>query len=428
MNAIKPKLNLKPIIYGTVGNLVEWYDWFTFAVFSIYFAPAFFPHDNPTVQLLNTSGIFAIGFLSRPIGGLLLGRYADKWGRKKILTLSVILMCTGSLIIACMPTYESIGIIAPCCLLFARILQGLSIGGEEGTVAAYLSELAPPDQRGFYASFQAVTITLGQVIALSTLIILQYVLLTHEQLAAWGWRIPFVIGALLAVIAFFLRKNLRETDIFKKQKKQNINQRGTLSELLHHRTALMRVFFITLGGTVAYYTFTTYMLKYLVNTVGFSNQTATLLSFFSLTLFLFIQPVLGRLSDRVGRKPILMAFGITGILGTIPILSALEQTTSVASAFVLMLLGLLIVSGYTSVNPIAKAELFPTEIRALGVSFSKAVVTAVFGGTVEYVALYFKYINHEYLFFIYVTACIFISLVGFYYMPDPKKTSLIDRS
>ena len=282
MNITNQKLKLKPIIYGTVGNLVEWYDWFTFAVFSIYFAPAFFPHDNPTVQLLNTSGIFAIGFLARPIGGFLLGKYADKRGRKKILMFSVMLMCSGSLIIACTPTYESIGIFAPCCLLFARILQGLSIGGEEGTVAAYLSELAPREQRGFYASFQAVTITLGQVIALSTLIILQYVLLTDAQLAAWGWRIPFVIGALLAIGAFFLRKNLEETEIFKNQKNKNSENRGSLRVLLQHRVAIMRTFFITLGGTVAYYTFTTYMLKYLVNTAGFSNKTATLLSFCSL--------------------------------------------------------------------------------------------------------------------------------------------------
>ena len=266
------------------------------------------------------------------------------------------------------------------------------------------------------------------MIALSVLIILQYTLLTTEQLAAWGWRIPFVIGALLAIIAFIMRRNLQETTIYKNQKNQNNKTRGNFRVLLQNRTAIMRTFFITLGGTVAYYTYTTYMLKYLVNTSGFSAHTATLLSFFSLSLFLFIQPLLGALSDRVGRKPILIAFGVAGTLGTIPILNALEHTSSAMAAFGLMLLALLIVSGYTAVNPVAKAEQFPTEIRALGVSFTKAVVTALFGGTVEYVALFFKYHHNEQGFFIYVTACILVSLIGFCFMPDPKKASMIDRS
>jgi len=230
--------HIKSIIGGTIGNLVEWYDWFAYAVFSIYFAPAFFPSDNPTMQLLNTAGIFAIGSLMRPIGGWILGSYADKFGRKKTLTFSVFLMCTGSFIIAVVPTYNSIGVIAPILLLFARMIQGLSVGGEDGTVAAYLSEIAPAKKRGFYCSFQSVTVTIGQIIALSLLILLQTVFLTTEQLEQWGWRIPFVIGALLAVVAFYLRSNLEESTIFTEQKNKNTAHRGRVTILLQHRKAM----------------------------------------------------------------------------------------------------------------------------------------------------------------------------------------------
>jgi len=337
-------------------------------------------------------------------------------------------MCSGSLSIAITPTYDSIGIFAPIFLLIARMLQGFSVGGEEGSVAAYLSEVAPPNRRGLFASFQAITISMGQVVALGILILMQQMFLTTAQLEEWGWRIPFAIGALLAIIAFYLRRNLSESAIFKNQVIKKVSNRGSVTALLQHKKAILCLFFIILGGTMAYYTFTTYMLKYLINSLGFERSVATQIAFCALFLFLFIQPLLGRLSDSIGRKPILIAFGILGTLFTIPLMSQLQTISSAGEAFILIMCGLVIVSGYTSVNPIAKAELFPTEIRALGISFPKALITALFGGTVEYVALYFKMIGHEHWFFWYITICIFISLLGFFWMPDPKKVSLIDKN
>jgi MFS transporter, MHS family, alpha-ketoglutarate permease len=190
-------IRLKAIIGGSVGNLVEWYDWYTYAAFSIYFAPYFFPYSSPTAQLLNSAGIFAVGFFMRPVGGWLFGSIGDRKGRKTSMTLSVLLMSFGSLVIACTPGYHSIGMAAPLMLVLARMVQGLSLGGEYGSSATYLSEMAQSHRRGFYSSFQYVTLIGGQLIALGIQLILQQFVLTESQLLQWGWRIPFFIGAIL---------------------------------------------------------------------------------------------------------------------------------------------------------------------------------------------------------------------------------------
>lgn len=417
----------KSILTSTIGNLVEWYDWFAYSIFSIYFANAFFPNNTPVVQLIQTASIFAIGFLMRPLGGWVFGSYSDRFGRKKAMTVSILMMCSGSLFIAFAPTYETAGIAAPIILLLARMLQGFSLGGEEGSVATYLSEAAPPNKRGLYASFQAITITLGQVLALALLLFLQHFLLTTEQLHDFGWRIPFIIGACLAVIGYYLRYDLCETQIFLHQKHKARDERGSLKKLLQHKKAILRLFFVTIGGTVAYYTYTAYMFKYLIHSLHFEKTTATYLSFFTLCIFLFIQPVLGALSDKIGRRPLLITFGALGTLGTIPLFMALEYVHSPVMAFFLMLAPLIVISFYTSVKPVAKAELFPTEIRALGASFPSAIITALFGGSVEYLGLYFQSTGSPIWFYVYVTCCIFISWVGCYWMKDPMATSLIDK-
>ena len=283
---------IKSIFSGSVGNLVEWYDWYVYAAFSLYFAKAFFPQGDLTAQLLNTAAIFAVGFLMRPIGGWLMGIYADRKGRKAALLASVLLMCFGSLIIALTPSYETIGVAAPVLLVVARLLQGLSVGGEYGTSATYLSEMATKERRGFFSSFQYVTLISGQLIALAVLIILQQTL-TVEQLETWGWRVPFVIGAMCAVVALYLRRGMEETDSFKKTEapKENI-----MRTLLRHPKELLTVVGLTMGGTLAFYTYTTYMQKYLVNTVGMSKNDSTMISAATLFLFMLLQPLVGALS------------------------------------------------------------------------------------------------------------------------------------
>ena len=419
---------LKAIISGSIGNLVEWYDWYAYAAFSIYFAPVFFPGKDPTANLLNTAGIFAVGFLMRPIGGWLFGSLADRKGRKWSMTLSVLIMSFGSLLIALTPSFKSIGIVAPILLLSARLLQGLSVGGEYGTSATYLSEMAVKGKRGFYSSFQYVTLIGGQLIAVGIQLLLQNIFLSTEQMQSWGWRIPFFIGAVLSLTAFYLRRNMDESEAFQKNRLSNKNKNGSIKELLHHPGAVATVVGLTLGGTIAFYTYTTYMQKFLVNTVHLSKEKASLLSFVSLFIYAAIQPLFGMLSDRVGRRPLLIGFGILGTLCTVPILTTLGTTTDQLSIFLLMMAALLIVSGYTSINAIVKAELFPAGIRALGVGFPYSVTVALFGGTAEYFALWFKNAGYESGYYWYATGCIFISLLVYLFMKDTRDTSLIEKN
>jgi len=417
---------IRSIIGGSLGNLVEWYDWYVYTAFSLYFSGAFFPQENQTVQLLNTAGIFAIGFLMRPIGGWVMGAFADRKGRKTALTLSVLLMSVGSLIIAVVPGYKQIGVAAPILLVVARIIQGLSVGGEYGTSATYLSEMATKKHRGFYSSFQYVTLIMGQLIALGVLVLLQRFFLTDRQLHLWGWRIPFGIGAALAITVMYLRRSLQESVSLDDKDNKEAAGRGTLKALLQHPKAVFTVIGLTMGGTVAFYTFAIYMQKFLVNTSGFSKNSATLISTLTLIIVMLIQPLFGLLSDKIGRKPLLIGFGVLGTLTTVPIMTALSATKDVWTAFALIMCALIIVSGYTSINAVVKAELFPANVRALGVGFPYAIAVSLFGGTAEYIALDFKNNNHQEWFYWYVTICIALSLVLYITMNDTRKYSKIE--
>jgi len=417
-----PAHRIWSIIGGSLGNLVEWYDWYAYTAFTLYFADAFFPKGDATAKLINTALVFALGFLMRPIGGWLMGTYADRKGRKAALTLSVLMMSLGSLMIAVVPGYSSIGVAAPIVLLLARVIQGLSVGGEYGTSATYLSEMAVKKHRGFYSSFQYVTLIMGQLVALGVLVLLQRIFLTEAQLHAWGWRIPFAVGALLAVTVMYLRRSLHESVDLKKDGSEH---RGTLKALAQHPKATLLVVGLTLGGTVAFYTFTTYMQKFLVNTSAFSKGDATLISTLTSVLFMLLQPVFGWLSDQIGRKPLLIGFGLLGTLGTVPIMMGIASTHSFWPAFCLLMLALVIVSGYTSINAVVKAELFPAHVRALGVGFPYAIAVSIFGGTAEYIGLSFKQNHHESWFYWYVTGCIAISLLVYVFMSDTKKYSKI---
>ncbi|KQN39061.1 alpha-ketoglutarate transporter [Pedobacter sp. Leaf41] len=419
------KYRLKSIFGGSVGNLVEWYDWYTYSAFALYFSPVFFPNSNPTAQLLNTAGIFAVGFLMRPIGGWLFGSIADKKGRKTAMALSVFIMAIGSLIIGLTPGYKQIGILAPLLLVFARLIQGLSTGGEYGTSATYLSEMASKKHRGFYSSFQYVTLIGGQLLALGIQLVLQNWLLTPQQLHDWGWRIPFFIGAILSFIALYLRRHIAETSAFKSKDREA--KKGGIAVLMKYPKEVFTVVGLTLGGTIAFYTFSTYMQKFLVNTVHLSKETSTTLSFISLLVFAILQPLFGLLSDKIGRKPLLIGFGVLGSVCTVPILTGLATETNTTIIFLLMIAALIIVSGYTSINAVVKAELFPAEIRALGVGLPYALTVAIFGGTAEYFALWFKNIGHENYFYWYVTGCILISLILYTTMKDPKHHSKIEE-
>jgi len=417
---------IKAVFSGSLANLLVWFDWYVYAAFAIYFSASFFPHGSQTVQLLQTAGVFALGFFMRPVGGWFLGTFADRFGRRKSMLLSVFLMSFGSLLVAIVPTYQTIGVYAPILLLIARLIQGLSIGGGTGITTAYLTEMSPPHRRGFFASFQYLTLVAGQIMALGLLIVLQKFILTDAQLHDWGWRIPFALGAILTLGMLYLHGNIQETRAYQAASLKNIQQKSILSQLVKHPKAMMMVVGLTLGGTLAFYTAIVYMQKYLVNTGGVSKEDATLITFVALVVFALFQPLFGAISDRIGRRPLLIAFGVLGICTTVPLMTAISNATSNWEIFGLLLIYLLILSLYSSISVVVKAEIFPAEVRVIGAGLPHALTVAIFGGSAEYIALLLKNIGHESWFYWYVTIGIFISLTMFLSMNETRKRNMME--
>lgn len=428
--AISTAHRIRAVFIGSAGNLVEWYDFYCYSAFSLYFAAAFFPKQDTTAQMLATAGIFALGFFIRPVGGWLFGHIGDVHGRRRSLMLSVTLMCLGSLLIAVTPTYETIGAGAPCILLFARLVQGLSLGGEYGASATYLSEMATSARRGLTSSFQYVTLIGGQLTALLVLLLLQNVFLTDAQLRGWGWRIAFLIGALLALIALVMRTTLLETESFRRAvlpAAPRAHPASKLRELMVHWRESLIVIGLTMGGTLSFYIYTVYMQKFLRLSVGLSDTQTTAVSAGSLVFALVLQPLYGALSDVIGRKPLLIGFGVLGTLCTVPLMTAISHAGGPWEAFTLVAAGWLITAGYTSINAIVKAELFPAAIRATGVGLPYAIAVSIFGGSAEYVAFWFKGRGMESGFYWYATCVIACSLLVVVFMRDTKARSAIDR-
>ena len=423
-NVKETRQSIVAIISSASGNLVEWYDFYVYSFSALYFASSFFPDGDTTTQLLNAAAIFAAGFLMRPIGGLLFGKIADRFGRKTSMLISVTMMCAGSFIIAILPTYASIGIFAPILLLLTRLMQGLSVGGEYGTTATYMSEVAISGRRGLISSFLHTTLIGGQLTAVLTIVLLQTVLNEH-QLHEWGWRIPFIIGALLAVVALILRRNLDETST---QETRTMDEAGSIIKLWSgHKKAILCVMGISSGGSLFFYTFTTYMQKYLVNSANFSKMDASTIMTWALLCCMIIQPVFGFISDIIGRKTTLLIWSAISIFITVPLLSLIGHVQSVSAAFLLIMIGLVAISMYSSISGIVKAELFPPHLRAIGVGLPYAIANALFGGSAEYVALWFKSAGMEGGFFWYVTFMMVITFIAVVAMPDSRKNGYLQR-
>jgi metabolite-proton symporter len=407
---------VRAIVAGSSGNLVEWYDFYVYSFTALYFAAEFFPKGNQTTQLLQAAGVFAAGFFMRPVGSWLFGWLADKRGRRFSMMAAVLMMCGGSLLVAVLPTYSQVGLLAPALLLVARLIQGLSVGGEYGTVATYMSEVAEHGRRGFYSSFQYVTLIGGQLLATVVLIILQQ-FLSDADLRAWGWRIPFFIGAIAAVIAFYLRRSLAETA---SRTAREHKEAGSLRGMLRYPRSFFVVMGFTAAGSLSFYAFTTYMQKYLVNTAGFDARHATEIMTAALFCFMLLQPAFGALADRIGRRTSMLIYSVLLMLVTVPIFTALGNASNPVRTFALIMVALVVVSFYTSISGLIKAELFPMHVRALGVGLSYALANALFGGTAEYAALWFKSIGHESTFFWYVVGMAGVALIAVLVMPDTR--------
>ncbi|MBX4335029.1 MFS family transporter [Bartonella raoultii] len=419
------KKHVLSIISSASSNLVEWYSFYVYSFTSIYFASQFFPSNEDVVtELLKSSIVLFIGFLMRPIGGWLFGFIADRYGRKRALLISVCIMCGSSFFIALLPTYETIGATATVLLIILHMLQGLSVGGEYGTTATYMSEVALKNRRGFFSSFQSATLIGGQLLATLIMSILAFYL-TEDQLKAWGWRIPFAIGGLGATVALYLRHLLHETSTEENRSKK---QAGSLKELLcNHRKAFLLVIGFTAGGSLTFYTCTTYMHKYLITTTGFDKHTATTIITAALFIFMLFQPLFGFLSDKIGTRTLLLIWSILSIVYTIPILKIIGSTDNKWIALCSIIGMFCILSLYTSVSSIVKAEMFPASIRAMGVGLSYAIANAIFGGSAEYIAFGLKKIGYESVYALYIMGVMSIAFITIFIMPDARKKGYLQE-
>ncbi|MGP4058319.1 MFS transporter [Mycobacterium sp. 4D054] len=415
-------------IRGSSGNLVEWYDVYVYTVFATYFEGQFFAESekNSTVYVY---AIFAITFVMRPIGSWFFGRFADRRGRRAALTVSVSLMALCSAVIALVPSQASIGIAAPIILVLARLVQGFATGGEYGTSATYMSEAATRERRGFFSSFQYVTLVGGHVLAQFTLLILQS-FLSDEQMREFGWRIAFGIGGVAAIVVFWLRRTMDESlseDVIEAARSGEDQGAGSMRELLtSYWRPFLLCFLITMGGTVAFYTYSVNA-PAIVKTTYDGAMTATWINLIGLIFLMLLQPVGGMISDKVGRKPMLVFFGVGGLVWTYVLITYLPETHSPLLSFALMAVGYVILTGYTSINALVKSELFPAHVRALGVGVGYALANSIFGGTAPLIYQALKERDQVPLFIGYVTVCIAVSLVVYVFFLKNKAETHLDR-
>ncbi|OBG14814.1 alpha-ketoglutarate transporter [Mycolicibacterium celeriflavum] len=416
-------------IRGSSGNLVEWYDVYIYTVFAPYFEAQFFDESekNSTVYVY---AIFAVTFLMRPVGSWFFGRFADRRGRRAALTVSVSLMAGCSMVVALVPSQASIGGAAAVILILARLVQGFATGGEYGTSATYMSEAATRERRGFFSSFQYVTLVGGHVLAQLTLLIVD-VFLVDEQMREFGWRIGFAVGGVAAVVVFWLRRTMDESlseDVIEAAKTGEDKGAGSIRELFtHYPKPLLMCFLITLGGTIAFYTYSVNAPAIVKTAYKGEGMTGTWINLIGLIFLMLLQPVGGLISDRVGRKPLLLWFGFGGVVYTYVLITYLPETRSPLTSFVLVAVGYVILTGYTSINALVKSELFPARVRALGVGVGYALANSMFGGTAPMIYQALRERDQVPLFIGYVTVCIAVSLVVYLFFLKNKSETFLDR-
>ncbi|OZF26121.1 MFS transporter [Rhodococcus sp. 14-2483-1-2] len=404
-----------------VGNVVEWFDWYVYSILAVYFSTQFFPKTTGSslVPLLATLAIFAAGFFARPLGGLLFGALADRFGRKRVLSATIVGMGAGSLMIGLAPTYAQAGLLAPAILLLARIVQGLSAGGEYAAGSAFLVEAAPDRRRGLYSSFFYVSATTANLAAIGLSALLSNVL-SDESMSSWGWRIPFLVGSVGAVVGLWVRKHAEETLTDASTEKRR--RRGYFDFLRQHPRESFLVFGLTAGPVLVFYTFTSYLPTYANITVGFDLKYGLVTGAVALAWFLALQPIFGMLSDRIGRKPMLFAFGVFFIVGTVPLLGSLRS--SFVSVLLVQMLGLTFIACWSSISSAVVAELFPAHIRGSGIGFPYALAVAVFGGTGPYIATWLVGQDQTQMFGWYISVVVLFSTVAFFFLPETARSPL----
>ncbi|WP_078961817.1 MFS transporter [Streptomyces hygroscopicus] len=409
-----PARPVRQLFAASVGNAVEWYDWYAYTFLATYIAQQIFPKGaaHSLVPLLSTFAVFAVGFFMRPIGGLLMGAVADRRGRRAALTVTILLMGGSSLLVGLTPTYAAAGVLAPVVLVLARLLQGLSVGGEFAASTTFLVESAGPGRRGLFSSFQYVSTTIGQLVA-SGVAALLVSNLAPAAMDSWGWRVPFVLGALLSLVGFWVRRGAHET---RSEEQAKAPRPGLFEALRRHPRASLLICGITVGGTLAYYTWTSYLPTYAELNAGVEKSDALLAGTLSLTFFAVLQPLAGIVSDRLGRKPLLLTFGVGFALLSVPLLRALDD--SFGTLLLVQCAGMILLSGFTAISAAVNAEMFPARVRAAGIGFPYSLTVALFGGTAPYIGTLLKDLGQAGLFPVYVAVLCLVSSAVYLRLPE----------
>lgn len=412
---------MRRVLLGTgVGNMLEWYDWNIYASFATYMAVQLFDNTDPASALLATLATFAVGFVARPFGGFLFGWLADRIGRKHSLMVAVICASVGSLIIAVCPTYAQIGALASVLLLVARLIQGLAHGGELPSAQTYLSEQAPRERRGFWASLIYVSGTLGLILGLVLGLILNTVL-SKADMAAYGWRIPFLIGAILGIFALWIRNRMEESEVFEADvAHSDVKQTNVFVDALAHWKTGLQVIGMTCGLTVCYYIWSVAMASIAKSSFKFDDRTAFLVSLIGNIVFIGSLPLWGKFSDRYGRKPAMLIAMVGSAVLYVPMLNLLQQ--GVWQAILAISIMLIILGAFLGMAPAVYAELFPTDVRATGFGIPYAIAIAAFGGTAPMLMTAWKGI--PWLFPAYAIGLAVISALTILTLPETKGKDL----
>jgi MFS transporter, MHS family, alpha-ketoglutarate permease len=413
----------RSMMASTVGNVLEWYEWSAYAVFAPFIAKAMFNSDDAVSALLSTLAVFAVGFLMRPLGGIVFGRIADAKGRKFVLITTMLMMAGGSLLIALMPTYGQIGIAASLLLLLARVAQGFAHGGESATANTYIAEIAPRDKRGQWGSIVFVAIFGGSVLAYTIGGGVTNVL-SDSAVAEWGWRVPFLFGALLALAALYMRRGMDESEVFNGHQEKQVAKATMRLDRKRIARSIAMMIGMTAGITAAHYTWTSYASTYAITRQGMDAEGAYWVTVFAQLIALASLPLWGKLSDKIGRRPVLIGFALAMIITQIPLMSMINAQPW--TLFVASTLALLIVAAAGALLSCVLSEAFPTKIRTQGIGFAYSFSVAVFGGTAPYLNALFNSWELGWLSNVYIMTLCGLTGIVVYKLRETKGIDLED--
>ncbi|MBT2593889.1 MFS transporter [Arthrobacter sp. ISL-72] len=414
------KSHLRTLIGTGIGNAVEWYDWAIYATFAPFIASQLFSSADPTSAVLSTLAIFAVGFVARPFGGFVFGWIGDRIGRKTSMTFAVGLAALGSLLIGIAPTFEAVGAFASLLLLVARLIQGLAHGGELPSSQTYLSEMAPKEKRGFWATLIYTSGTAG-ILAGTLLGAILTGMLSKADMNAWGWRIPFLIGGALGIYALVMRARMKETGAFEAETPKEKHQ-PMWPQIWRHRKQALQVIGLTVGLTVSYYIWGVVTPSYAATALKMDRGEALWAGVIANIVFIAALPFWGKLSDRIGRKPVLIMGSAGAALLHFPMTWLLKD--SPWQLAVSMSVMLFFIAASAAIVPAVYAELFPTKIRTVGVGVPYSICVAVFGGTAPYLQTWLGTVGQASLFNVYAVLLLLIGIAFVFTIPETKGKDL----